>query len=80
MKVNDAISKRIQGLLIEKDITQYRLAKNVAMSPQTLVNIMSGKRDSANAKTIILIARGFGITVSEFYNDPIFESKDLEID
>lgn len=80
MKVNRAIAQRIRQILKEKNISQYRLERNAAIPYSTMINIMNGSRESCKVKTLILIIRTLGITVSEFFNDPVFESDELEID
>ena len=35
---------------------------------------------SVNLKTVLQIVRGLDMTVSEFFDDPIFKSDELEID
>ena len=41
---------------------------------------MSARNNGVNLKTIMQIIRGLGITTAEFFNDPIFENENLEID
>ena len=80
MKTSQAVAKRIKDLLAKKDMTQYRLCKNIAMHNNTMTNIMTAKNKSVNLNTILLISRGLGITASEFLNDPIFENAELDVD
>jgi len=80
MKTSQAVAMRIRDLLTAKNMTQYRLCKIMAIHQNTLSTIMSAKNKSVNLNTLILISRGFGITVSEFLNHPIFESDELDID
>ena len=80
MKISEAVAKRTRDLLIQKNITQYRLCKELAMHPRSMATIMAGENKSVNLKTILLFSRGLGITASEFLNDPLFESLELEVD
>lgn len=80
MKISSAVAIRISNLLKEKNMSQYRLEKNIAMPHNTMKSIMRERNDSINLKTLMLIIRGLDMSVSEFFNDPIFESQDLEID
>ena len=80
MKTSEAVAKRIRALLVKKNMTQYRLCKNLAMHQNTMTNIMTAKNKSVNLNTVLLVSRGLGITASEFFNDPIFESDDLNIE
>lgn len=80
MKVSKAISMRIREILKEKNITQYRLEISSGISHATMMDIMNARRESCNVKTLIIIIRTLGITVSEFFDDPIFESDELNLD
>ena len=80
MKVSRAISNRIREILKEKNISQYRLELNAGIPHATLMDIMNARRDSCNIKTLIIIIRTLGITVSEFFDSDIFESDELNLD
>jgi len=80
MRVSEAVAKRTRALLLEKNMTQYRLEKVMAIPHNTMTTIMNAKNNSVNLKTILQISRGLGITASEFLNDPLFENASLEID
>jgi len=41
---------------------------------------MNGRYKTANFRTMALIIRALGVSVSEFFNDPIFELDELDID
>mgnify|MGYP004509292353 CR=1 FL=1 len=80
MKISQAISLRIKEVLKEKNITQYRLEKNACIPHSTMMDIVNARRESCNVKTLVLIIRTLGITVSDFFDNPIFESEELELD
>ncbi|MCM1556943.1 MAG: helix-turn-helix transcriptional regulator [Anaeroplasma bactoclasticum] len=80
MTINDAIVYRIKNLLKERNITQYRLEQNSGVSHNTMSSLMGGRYKTCKLHIVVLIIRGFGMTVSEFFNDPIFESEDLELE
>jgi len=72
MKTNNAVAERIKNLLKEKDITQYRLALNSGVPHATLSNIMQGTVSDNKLSTVMQIANGFDMTVSEFLDDEVF--------
>lgn len=78
--VNRAVALRIVELLKEKNITQYRLAMNSGVTHSTLKNIIHETVKDNLLSTIILIAGGFDMTVSEFLDSPLFLEENLEID
>lgn len=41
--------------------------------------LMRETNKSVNLRTVMQIAKGLNMTLSEFFNDPIFESEELEI-
>ena len=45
-----------------------------------IVNNSTQRNQSVNLKTVMQIIRGLEMTTAESFNDPIFESEDLEID
>lgn len=77
--VNNAIARRIRELLNKKKMTQYRLAMNSGLTHSTIKNIMHETITDSNLKTIILIAGGFDMTVSEFLDSPLFHEENLNI-
>ena len=79
MKTSEAVAKRIRELLIQKNMTQYRLCKDMAIHLNTMTNIMTAKNKSVNLNTILQICRGLGITASEFMSDPMFNNTELDI-
>lgn len=77
--INHAIALRIQELLNEKGMTQYKLSMNSGVNHSTLKNIMHETIKDSLLSTIILIAGGFDMTVSEFLNSPLFLEENLQI-
>ena len=80
MTVNDAVAKRISNLLIEKNMSQYRLEQESGIQHGSMQCIMNGRNKTVTLSTIIMIARGFGMSLTEFLDDEIFSSDDLEIE
>ena len=80
MKISEAVALRLGRILNEKNMTQYRLEKEIAMPHNTMKTLMGKRNNSVNLRTIMQIAKGLNMTVSEFFNDPIFEDENLEID
>ena len=80
MTVNDAVAKRISTLLREKNISQYRLEQMSGIQHGSMQCIMNGRNKTVTLSTIILLARGFGMSAREFLDDKIFDSTDLEIE
>ncbi len=77
--VNKAVALRISQLLKEKNISQYRLAMNSGVTHSTLKNIMHETVKDNLLSTVILIAGGFDMTVSEFLDSELFTEENLDI-
>ena len=80
MTVSEAVAKRINRLFIEKGMTQYRLEQTSGIQHGSMQCIMNGRNKTVTLSTIIMIARGFDMTLLEFLDDPVFTSEDLEVE
>jgi len=80
LTVNNAVAKRISALLKEKEMSQYRLEQESGIQHGSMQCIMNGRNKTVTLSTVIMIARGFGISLTEFLNDEIFNSENLEIE
>ena len=80
MTVNDAVVKRVLGLLAEKQMTQYRLEQLSGIQHGHMQWIMSGKSKTVTFSTVLRLANGFGMTVLEFLNDDTFLYENLEVE
>ena len=77
MTFNEARATRINELLKEKDMTQYRLAMNSGVVAQSIDNIRR-QRNKTNAVNIVFqIAQGFGMTLKEFFDSPLFDIENI---
>ena len=79
MTLAQATGKRIQELLFERKITQYRLAKNTCLSEKTIGDLTKGKNHDVKLSTIYLVADSFGLTLTDFFTSPFFDENDIEI-
>ena len=77
MTVSQAVASRIKELLKERGMSQYRLEQSSNIQHGTMNSIMSS---GIELNTVMMIARGFDITVVEFLDAPIFSSEELEIE
>ena len=80
MTVSEAVAKRINKLLIEKGMTQYRLEQTSGIQHGSMQCIMNGRNKTVTLSTVIMIARGFDMTLLDFLDDPVFTSEDLEVE
>ena len=78
MTVNNAVAKRISNLLKEKNMSQYRLEQKSGIQHGSMQCIMNGRNKTVTLSTVIMLARVFDISLTEFLDDEIFCSEDLE--
>ena len=80
MTVNRAVALRVSELLLKNQMTQYRLEQNSGLSHSRLGCIMREKNRTVTLSTIMLLAQGFGISLTEFLDSPHFDFENLEIE
>ncbi len=80
MNISKAVAMRIAELLKAQGLTQYRLEQKACLSHDTVKSIMKGKAKGVNLKTVIAIADGFGMSVSEFLDCELFTYDALNMD
>lgn len=79
MNVNKAVALRVSELLIQKNMTQYKLEKYSGLSHSRLGCIMGEKNKTVTLSTVMLIAQGFNMSLIEFLDSPFFDNDKLEI-
>ena len=80
MTVNDAVAKRISKLLREKNMSQYRLEQESGIQHGSMQCIMNGRNKTVTLSTVIMLARGFNMPLTEFLDDHIFNLENLDIE
>ena len=80
MTVNDAVARRVLALLDEKGMSQYRLEQTSGIQHGSMQCIMNGRNKTVTLSTVIMLARGFGMSLTEFLDDEICSSDVLEIE
>lgn len=80
MTINQAFAIRVRTLLKEKKMSQYRLEQETGLYHSTMNAILNNKVKASNFKTMALIIRELGVSISEFFNDEVFDIEKLEIE
>ena len=80
MTVNDAVAKRITKLLQERNMSQYRLEQESGIQHGSMQCIMNGRNKTVTLSTVMMLARGFHMPLTDFLDDELFRSEDLEIE
>lgn len=80
MKLNKAFALRVRAVLKEKKMTQYKLAQETGLYHSTLTDILNCKYKTPNFRNIALIIRALGMSMTEFFDDELFNFEKLEIE
>ena len=78
MLLNEAVSKRIVELLKERDMTNYQLYIKSGVPKSTIGNLVNCTYDSVKLRVIHEVCQGFGISITEFFDSPLFAEDNLE--
>lgn len=79
MNAKDAVARRIQALCLERNIAVNTLANECGMPPSTVYSILGPKSQNPGVVSIQKICDGLGITVRQFFDDPLFDDLEPEI-
>lgn len=80
MKLNQAFALRVREVLKEKKMTQYKLGQQTGLYHSTMTDILNCKYQTPNFKNMALIIRELGMSMQEFFDSPLFNFENLEID
>ena len=78
MQLNEAVSKRLTELLRERDMTQYQLYMKSGVPKSSIGNVVNCAFDSVKLRIIHEMCQGLNISISEFFNSPLFDESNLE--
>lgn len=78
MLLSTAMRQRINNLLKQNNMNIWKLYKATGVPASTLSYFMNGKRELISIKTLLHICEGLGISIKEFFDDPLFD--DVEQD
>lgn len=80
MKLNEAFSLRVKEILKNKNMTQYKLAQETGLYHSTMTDILTCKYQTPNFKNIALIIEALGLSMTEFFDSPLFDFSNLDIE
>lgn len=80
MTINDAVAVRLLNLLDETKYSRYKVEKVGGIVHGTLDRIINGKNKTVKLTTIFKIAKVFDMSVSDFFDAPVFAADNVEFD
>ena len=78
MKISEAMSKKLLGILKERDITVNKLSNICCLTQSTVDSIVSNKSKNPKLLTIVRLCDGLNISLKEFFDDDVFKNIDRE--
>ena len=78
MKLNEAVSLRLQELLNEQHMTQYQLSMRSGLPKSTIGNIVNCQYGSMKLRIIHEICQGLEISIPDFFASALFDETNLE--
>lgn len=78
VKLNQAVSVRLQELLHERGMTQYQLYLKSGVPKSTIGNLLHCSYDSVKLRVLHELCQGLGLSLSAFFSSPLFEEDNLE--
>lgn len=78
MKLNEAVSQRLQELLQDKHITQYQLFLKSGVPKSTIGNIINCSYESVKLRVLHEICQALEINLSTFFDSPLFSEEELD--
>lgn len=78
MKLNQAVSKRLAQLLVERGMTQYQLYMKSGVPKSTIGNVMNCCYDSVKLRVLHELCQGLNVGLDTFFASPLFDENNLE--
>lgn len=78
MKLSEAMSRKLNRICIEKNISINKLASMSCLTQSTVQNIVDGNSKNPKTLTIVRICDGLGISLKDFFDDKVFDNIDRE--
>lgn len=79
MQMKEAIVMRFQRLCKERGIKYNELATSSGVTPSTVYSMMDSSRKDVSVVTVKKLCDGLGISIPDFFNDPLFQNLEQEI-
>lgn len=78
MKLSKAFALKVSKLLNERNISKYRLEKETGITHSALRYIFNEANADIRFSTICKVVAFFGLTLPQFFDDPIFDLTTLD--
>ena len=79
MNAKQAVAARITELCKEHDVTVNTLANSAGISPSTIYSMLNTKSMNPGVVTLKQICDGLDISLRQFFDSPLFDDLEQEI-
>ncbi|NLV86826.1 MAG: helix-turn-helix transcriptional regulator [Clostridiales bacterium] len=76
MNISQAVVLRIRQLCSDKGISPNLLSRRSGLPSGTLKSILNGESKNPGIIAIKKLCDGFGLSLSEFFDSPLFQSRE----
>ena len=80
MNFNRAFALRLSRLLAEKNMSKYRLEKESGLTHSALRYIFNEVNVDVKGSTIIKVCGALGVSLTEFFDDEVFNLDNLDVE
>ncbi len=80
MNVCKAVGLRVSELLAKNNMTLYRLEQKSGIQHGTMMCIMNERNKNVTLKTVIMLAKGFDMSVIDFLNCDLFNNDLIDLE
>lgn len=79
MSVKDAVAARFQALCEARRMRPNELAAVSGVTPSTVYSMLDPRRRDVSIVTIKKLCDGLGLSLGQFFSDPLFDALEQEI-
>ncbi len=80
MNLNKAFALKVSKLLQENKISKYKLEKETGITHSALRYIFNEVNKDVKFSTIVKVCNFFNLSLTEFFNDDVFNIDNLEFE
>lgn len=80
MTINEAVAQRIDVLMQDNAMTQYKLEKKSGLTHGAINGILLGMNKTVTLTTIYKLAKAFGMTINKFLDEELFAMDKVEFE
>ena len=80
MTLNRAFALRLTELLVQNNMSKYRLEKESGLTHSSLRHIFNGNNRDVMLSSVAKVSRVFGITLAEFLDNKLFDLMEIDFE